>query len=291
MIRTSRSAAVATALAAATAAVLVTSPAASAEELGGLRAVGLAGGGTELVAFRTDEPERARMLGPFSGLDGDEFLIGIDFRPATGRLYGVGDAGGVYLVDDRTADATKVGALSVALDGEHFGLDVDPVADGLRIVSDTGQNLAQAFGDGAGPAGPTVTDAPLHRAGTLALTPVTATGIVGLAYTNNDTDPATGTTPGVIDTRDERLGVLDPQEEGTVRGIGSPGTLSALTGDAGLDVYSRGGLEDARDDDAYAVVATGDAYRLLVVSLGEGTFTDRGAFPIDVLDLAIAPDQ
>ena len=124
MIRTSRSAAVATALAAATAAVLVTSPGASAEELGGLRAVGLAGGGTELVAFRTDEPERARMLGPFSGLDGDEFLIGIDFRPATGRLYGVGDAGGVYLVDDRTADATKVGALSVALDGEHFGLDV-----------------------------------------------------------------------------------------------------------------------------------------------------------------------
>ena len=139
MIRTLRPAAVVTTLATTLAAAAVAlAPVASAHDPAGLRAVGLAGAGTELVAFRTDEPERARVLGPFAGLDGDESLIGIDFRPATGDLYGVGDAGGIYLVDDRTADATKVGALSVALDGEHFGLDVDPVADGLRIVSDTG---------------------------------------------------------------------------------------------------------------------------------------------------------
>ncbi|MGE0299659.1 DUF4394 domain-containing protein [Pseudonocardia sp.] len=288
MIRTLRLAAVVTTLAAAAVAV---APAASAHDPDGLRAVGLAGGGTELVAFRTDGPERARVLGPFAGLDGDEFLIGIDFRPATGDLYGVGDAGGIYLVDDRTADATKVGELSVALDGSSFGLDVDPVADGLRIVSDSGQNLAQAFGDGAAPEGPTVADSPLHRAGTFALTSAPATGVVGLAYINNDTDPATGTTPGVIDTRDDRLAVLHPQEKGTIRGIGGPGTLTALTGDGGLDVYSRGDLDDDRDDDAYAAVAMGGEYRLLAVALRDSTFVDRGAFPTDVLDLAIDPRQ
>lgn len=282
MTRPFRLAALTAALAGLVAAV---APAASAESPAGLRAVGLAGGGTELVAFRTDAPARARSLGPLSGLDGDEFLVGIDFRPATGDLYGVGDAGGIYLVDDRTGEATKVGTLSVALDGGYFGLDVDPVADGLRIVSDRGQNLAQAFGAGVEPEGRTRTDSPLRRSGMLTFVPTS--GVVALAYINNDTDPATGTTAGVVDTHDDRLAVLHPQQEGTIRGVGEPGTLTGLTGDAGLDVYSRAGLADA----AYATVATGGEYRLLAVSLRDGTTADVGMFPTDVLDLAVDPDQ
>lgn len=268
--------------------VLLAAPA-SAHDEDGLRAVGLAGGGTELVRFSTDDPGAARSLGPVGGLDGDTLLVGIDYRPATGGLYGVGDEGGVYLVDDRTADAVKVGQLSTALDGAYFGLDVDPVADGLRIVSDDGQNLAQAFGTGDAPEGATVTDTPLNRAGTFGFAPTG--GIVGLAYLNNDDDPDTGTTPGVLDTRDDRLGVLHPQEEGTVRGIGGKGTLTELTGDGDVDVYSRGSYDDDRDDDAYAAVRMGTEYRLLAVALRDSTFTDRGAFPTDVLDLAVDPRQ
>lgn len=54
------------------------------------------------------------------------------------RLYGVGNHGGVYQINRFTAEATFI---AVSLDGTHFGVDSNPAADRLRIVSDTGQNL------------------------------------------------------------------------------------------------------------------------------------------------------
>ena len=33
------------------------------------------------------------------------------------------------------------------LEGENFGVDFNPAANALRIVSDTGQNLRQPFAD------------------------------------------------------------------------------------------------------------------------------------------------
>ena len=60
----------------------------------------------KLLSYRTDAPERARSVGRIRGMSGDTALVGIDYRPATGELYGLGDQGGVYVVDDRTAQAT-----------------------------------------------------------------------------------------------------------------------------------------------------------------------------------------
>ncbi len=51
---------------------------------------------------------------PSPGCEGDERLVGIDYRVQDGKLYGVGDAGGVYTIDD-TGAATKVKQLSVEL--------------------------------------------------------------------------------------------------------------------------------------------------------------------------------
>ena len=56
-------------------------------------------------------------------------------------LYGVGNGGGVYSIDPATAQASFVSQLSVALDGTSFGVDFNPAAGRLRIVSDAGQNL------------------------------------------------------------------------------------------------------------------------------------------------------
>jgi hypothetical protein len=67
---------------------------------------------------------------------------------ANNQLYGVGDAGGVYTVNDRNARATKVGQLSVGLQGTNFGVDVNPAADALRVISDTGQSLRFSFAAG-----------------------------------------------------------------------------------------------------------------------------------------------
>ena len=64
-----------------------------------------------------DDHERVRIKSrlPIYGLTLGEILVGIDFRPATGQLYGLGTPGGgpgsaqLYIIDTETAIATRVG--------------------------------------------------------------------------------------------------------------------------------------------------------------------------------------
>ena len=112
-----------------------------------LRVIGLTDDG-RLVSFRARSPERTRHIGYVTGLTGtDTALVGIDFRVQDGKLYGVGNGGGVYTIDPETAEATFVNALTVPLAGTVFGVDFNPAADRLRIISDTGQNLAHNVND------------------------------------------------------------------------------------------------------------------------------------------------
>ena len=96
-----------------------------------------------LVRFRLLLPQLAQDLGAVSGFQPpDRALVGIDFRVQDGQLYGVGNGGGVYTIDPTSAQLSPVNTLTVALDGTVFGVDFNPAADRLRIVSDTGQNLS-----------------------------------------------------------------------------------------------------------------------------------------------------
>ena len=105
-------------------------------------------------------------------------------------LYGVGNGGGIYTLDTYTAVATLASKLTVSLDGMFFGVDFNPAANALRIISNTGQNLRHPF---AGPlVGQTQIDTTLNYPGPTPINP--ATGLNGAAYTNNDLDPNTGTT-------------------------------------------------------------------------------------------------
>ena len=131
---------------------------ASATGSGGADAVGLTRGGTALVSFDTDRPTKARAIGTVRGLTGDTQLVGIDRRVQNGKLYGVGDQGGIYTLSARSAKATPAGRLTTPLAGTSFGVDFNPAANALRVVSDTGQNLRQPFGEGAGTTAATVTD-------------------------------------------------------------------------------------------------------------------------------------
>src|SRR5262245_33899820 len=142
-----------------------------------------------LVCFKTDRPRLARDIAAVSGLQSDTKLVGIDYRPANGALYGVGDQAGIYVIDPSTAVATLVARANVALQGTSFGVDFNPAADRLRIVSDTGQNLRINVADGV-----TTVD------GSLTNPPNPATGVTGAMYTNNDADPNTGTTLFDIDS-------------------------------------------------------------------------------------------
>ena len=195
-----------------------------------LAVVGLVGDGS-LVCFQDGRPDRATTVGAISGLTGDSSLVGIDYRPATNVLYGVGNAGGIYTVDAGTAAARKVSQLNVALEGTSFGVDFNPTVDRLRIISDTGQNLRANVDDGS-----TTPDTPLNIPGATPVNP--ATGVIGAAYTNNDADPNTATTLFDIDTganRDQTV-IQSPANSGQLAATGKL-TVDA-SGAVGFDIYA-----------------------------------------------------
>jgi hypothetical protein len=85
-----------------------------------LQVVGLTTDG-RLVRFDADTPGRTRSIGRVKGLVGDQSLVGIDYRVQDGKLYGVGNAGGIYTISAADATAAKVSQLTVALTGTSFG--------------------------------------------------------------------------------------------------------------------------------------------------------------------------
>lgn len=118
-----------------------------------LTAIGLTSN-QRLVEFTVDRPGRTVPIGRVSGLSGDTRLVGIDFRVQNEKLYGVGDKGGVYTLGTTDAKAVKVSQLTVALSGARFGVDFNPAANRLRVISDTGQNLRHNLDDAAAPSAP-----------------------------------------------------------------------------------------------------------------------------------------
>lgn len=92
----------------------------------------------------TEAPINFIEVGVISGLVPAEVIIGIDFRPATGELYGVGDSDRLYVIDTATAAASAVNAAAFVPgldDSDRYGIDFDPVRDMLRVISENGQNL------------------------------------------------------------------------------------------------------------------------------------------------------
>lgn len=78
-----------------------------------------------------------------SGLAAGETLVGIDYRPATGTLFGVGSTSRVYTINVTSGAATAVGgtAFTPALSGTNFGVNFNPTVDRLRVIGNTGQSL------------------------------------------------------------------------------------------------------------------------------------------------------
>ncbi|MGW0915401.1 DUF4394 domain-containing protein [Streptomyces sp. NPDC002784] len=261
---------------------LASQEAPAAPRHGGLTAVGLTGD-QRLLEFDVDAPGRAWPLGKVSGLSKDTKLVGIDFRVQDGKLYGVGDRGGIYTLNTR-AKATKVSQLTVALSGTAFGVDFNPAANRLRVISDTGQNLRHNIDDAAAPL-TTVVDGTLTNPTT---PPSTARGVTGAAYTNNDRSAATATTLFDLDTMADRISLQSPANAGTLAPVGNLGVDAAL--DAGFDIYFK---KSTGTNHGFATIKTGGTYRLHAVNVLTGAATHKGAFPkkYQVTDLALPIDQ
>ena len=290
-----RSAPPASGVAAAVAAVataLLTSPAALASNPEGCASGRMTGGSRLLATALTDDgrllcfnvrnPGKAREIGQVQGLlAADTALIGVDYRIQDGLLYGVGNGGGVYRIDTDNATATFVNSLSVPLSGAAFGVDFNPAADRLRIISDDGQNLRH----NVNPGGVTIADAALnYTAG------VAAAGIGGAAYTNNDADPNTGTTLFDLDTTLDQVVLQSPPNTGA---LASTGKLGAdLDAAAGFDIYTRSVDGITAGNLGFAALTDGSGTsQLYRVDLLNGRATPVGAFAETVVDIALPVKQ
>lgn len=255
-----------------------------------LQAIGLTND-QRLICFNEFDPANARTIGRVSGLFTDTSLIGIDFRVQDGKLYGVGNAGGVYILDTTNGVATLVNRLSVALSGTSFGVDFNPAADRLRIVSDTGQNLRHNVNAG----GTTATDAPLNYAPGTPLNSIgpTAMGIVGSAYTNNDLSPLTATTLYAFDSTLDQIAIQSPPNNGSLAATGKL-TVDASP-NAGFDIYStvRDGVTVDVQSLAVFTIAADGRNSLYSIKLPTGKATLRGSFGAsnNVVDIAIPLNQ
>ena len=232
----------------------------------------------QLVRFRVANPAQHRVVATISGLNADMVLVGIDFRVQDGKLYGVGNAGGIYTIDTESAIATRVSQLTVPLSGASFGVDFNPAANALRIVSDEGQNLSH------------IIDANTTTAQTALTFPGrTAFAVTGAAYVNNDLDVTTATTLFGIDPVNNVVAIQSPPAGGVLVTAGALGVDADAP--VGFDIYStvRNGL--AVRNTGFATLTASGQSGLYIVNLLTGHARLLGEFSTRVVDLALPLNQ
>lgn len=242
-------------------------------------ALGLSSNGKNLSVFSLTTGKRTKALGQAKGLVGDIKLVGIDQRPQDHKFYGVGDKGGVYIINRSTGDVRKVSQLTVALDGKHFGVDFNPAADRLRVISDTGQSLRH---DITNVVPTTAVDTSVnYTAGT------PAKGISAAAYTNNDIDTRTGTTLFDLDTALDQVVQQVPANAGTLVVAGPFGPRQGPV--AGFDIVSTLSVGRTVENTGFASLrpSSGGLATLYRVDLLSGKFTKVAKFDKDIADIAI----
>lgn len=176
----------------------------------------------ELVKYNAKSPETVLSTKQLMGLENGERLLAIDFRPATGQLYAVGDNSRLYVINPETGAVRAIGAGSFtpAIDGTLAGFDFNPTVDRIRLVTDRGQNLRLNPETGTVAA----TDGSLNPG-----TPM----VNGAAYTNSMAGAST-TTLFDIDLNSQKLVRQDPPNNGTLVEVGSLGVTA--TGEVGFDI-------------------------------------------------------
>lgn len=248
---------------------------ASAELIYGVAAVGNA---TALVTWDSSSPTNLQSGTFVSGLQTNETLVGIDFRPATGQLYALGTSSRLYTVNTATGAASQVPAagpaFTPALNGFNFGFGFNPVIDRIRVVAETNKNMV--LNPITGASGGFVTDV-FYPAGdpNAGVDP----NIIHSAYTN-DRPGATATQLYGIDSG---LNILATQ----ANSAGTLGTVGAL----GLDVGAVGGFDiSGTTGIAYATLlpAGSSVSQFYTIDLATGAATAVGVVDGGLIITAMA---
>ncbi|HMV51157.1 MAG TPA: DUF4394 domain-containing protein, partial [Blastocatellia bacterium] len=221
-----------------------------------------------------------------TGLQGGETLVGIDFRPATGGLYGLGVNGSVgrlYLIDPVTGAALQAGAAGTfalpqsagVAAGTDYGFDFNPTVDRVRVFANSRDNFRLNPDTG----GVTGADTALTA----------GAQVVGAAYDRNFAG-ATQTTLYGIDFNTDQLVTI-----GGINGTPSPnGGVVTTVGNLGVNTNQEVGFDVAADvpGSAYASMIVGGTSNFYTINLTTGAATLVGAIgggATVIRDIAVGP--
>ena len=112
-----------------------------------------------LLLFGSESPTTISKSMKITGLPILNRIVGIDIRPSTGELYGVGNDSRVYIIDTETGEATGVGSAFspkiASFFDIHFGMGFDPVTERIRLIAaESGGNWSIDPDDGTATLGP-----------------------------------------------------------------------------------------------------------------------------------------
>jgi hypothetical protein len=225
------------------------------------------GDNNQLFLFSSTSVTTAPTAVAITGLQTGERILSVDYRPATGQLYGLGSTSRLYIINPTTGAARAVGAaFTPAISGTNATIDFNPTVDRLRLVSNTGQNLRLNPETGA----VMTTDGSING--------VTGAAVSAVAYTNSVAG-ASSTVLYDIDPTTDKLYRQDPPNDGTLVAIGDLGVNA--TGLAGFDIA-------ATDNTAFAALTVDNRSGLYQIDLGTGRATRYDNFPTNTTIVGIA---
>lgn len=223
-----------------------------------------------------------------TGLTAGTNLVGIDVRPATGVLYGLGSDGQLYAVNRTNGVANRIGAPIPAFDaGAGVGFDFNPAADRVRVVTaaqnyrlqpDTGEVLGEgAAGTGLPGTIQYVADDP--NAGKVP-------SVTAAAYVNSTRGLPLPTTTAMysIDTANDVVAEQNPANSGNL----------ITRGSLKLDATGVNGFDTSPDGEqlSYAVLTTARGQGLYRIDLATGEPKLLERLPADpIVGLAVLGEE
>lgn len=227
-----------------------------------------------------------------TGITTGQSLVGIDYRPNTGELYGLGynsllpiANAQLYVINATTGVATPKGsAISLALGSMGIGFDFNPSVDRIRVVAENGSNYRLHPTTGALVA----TDGTLAFASTDPNASVSP-AIAACAYTNS----YIGSEATTLYDFDRTLNVLAsqiPPNTGTLNTIGSSSIVSSGS-NMGMDIYFD---PISKMNMAYLNAKVGSNNNLYRLNTATGAATlvgTIGAGMTDIKDIAVKIDR
>lgn len=211
-----------------------------------------------LAKYDASKPEKAISSVSITGMQASETMLAIDFRPATGQLYGVGSSSRIYVINTTTGEARAIGTGSFipALAGDVAAFDFNPTVDRIRLISTGGQNLRLNPETGTVAA----TDGAINIGGTA------NANISSAAYTENKAG-ASATVLFDIDVNNDILYKQDPPNAGGLVAVGN----------LGIDLSGTGEFDIAASDNiALAVYNSGAAPSVFTIDLATGKAENVG---------------